>query len=192
VKPVLLPCVVALLALPLVAAGQEPPPGHVDAPFFAGQAMRALDEEADLLIQTGKVDDAIEALRHVYEFEVPREHPIYELKAHLIGRLAALYARKGAKDKALDTLKELLADVPPGTPAEAAAWLDAGTTYRALGMTDEALKAFNRAVELSTKLAKTGWRPPLRRGGRPGRGGPFQPPPNRPEGGAPVPTPQAP
>ncbi len=147
---------------------QEKPPGPPppDAGFFQGQAMRALNEKVDLLLDEKKSDLAIQELRRVYGFEVAKTQPSYEMKVRLIGRLAELYAATGKKAEALETVKGMLADVAPGTPAEAAAWLEAGTVYRVVGMPDEALKAFDRAIELSNKLAQTGWRPPRRERGR--------------------------
>jgi tetratricopeptide (TPR) repeat protein len=98
------------------------------------------------------------------------------MKVRVIGRLAKAYAEAGKKGDALDTVKKLLAEVPTGTPAEAAAWLEAGGVYRKVGMSEEALKAFDRSIELSKKLAKSGWAPPPFPGGpegpRSGAGGP--------------------
>ena len=174
---------IALVLLPVALAGQpgpppdrrtggrsqsEPPP-PLDAAFFLGQAMRAINEKADLLLEQKQTDAAVDELRRVFAINVPKDRPVYELKARLIGRLAGLYAASGKKTEALDTLQRLLAELPAGSPAEAAAWLDAGTAYRSLGMADEALKAFDRAIELSNQLAKTGWqerRQPPRQGAR--------------------------
>jgi tetratricopeptide (TPR) repeat protein len=178
----------AVLAVPVRAQG--PPPQAMDAPFFQGQAMRALDEKVSLLVEQGKTAAAIEELRRVWDMHIPKLHPTYELKTRLLGRLAALYAATGAKEKSLETIKALLADVGPGTPAEAAAWLDAGSVYKTLGMTDEALKAFDRAIELSTRLSQSGgWRPPQGPRGGPPRDGP---PPGlgRPEGDRQAPPPR--
>jgi len=119
--------------------GEPPPP--LDASFFLGQAMRAMNEKADLLLEQKQTEAAIQELRRVLGMEVPKDRPVYELKVRLVGRLAGLYATSGKKAEALETLKSLLAEVPTGSPAEAAAWLDAGTAYRTLGMPEEALKA---------------------------------------------------
>lgn len=174
-----------LLAAPLVA--QQPPgprpggPGGPDGPqgferrpqgppperdraFLYGQAMRALDEKASILIEQNRPDLAIEELKKVFTFDVPREHPVFEAKAHLIGRLATTYAITGRKKEAVETIQKLIAEVPPGSVAEATAWLEAGTVYKQAGMPDEALKAFDRAIELSQKLAKA---PPRGPAGRP-------------------------
>jgi tetratricopeptide (TPR) repeat protein len=191
---------IALLLVTCAAAAvcaQENPPGPPpqDSSFFQAMAMRALSEKVDLLLDQKRTDLAVQELRRVYTFDVPKAQPSYEMKVRLIGRLAELYAATGKKADALETAKGMLADVAPGTPAEAAAWLEAGTVYRAVGMPDEALKAFDRAIELSNKLAQTGWRPPRRAGvpgpregvpdrrpriGPPGEG-PFEPsPPHEP------------
>jgi len=180
--------VVALVSAPLLA--QEPPGASPpqDSGFFLGQAMRALNEKVDLLLDQRKTDLAIQELRRVYTFDVAKTAPTYEIKVHLVGRLAELCAAAGRKAEAIDTVKGMLSDVAPGTPAEAAAWLEAGTVYRAVGMPDEALKAFDRAIDLSTRLAQTGWRPPHHERGR----GAEQPPGERhPDGGVP-PTPRQP
>ena len=137
--------------------GGPPPP---DASSYKGQAMRAIDEKASLLLEGGRTADAIAALRDVYTLEVPTQSPFYELKVRIIGRLARAQADAGQKSEALDTIQRLLAEVQAGTPAEAAAWLDAGEVYRELGMADEALHAFDRSIGLSKKLAATGWTPP--------------------------------
>ncbi len=180
---------IALLVATCAAAGlraQETPPGPPpqDASFFQGQAMRALNEKVDILLDQKRTDLAIQELRRVYGFDVPKTQPSYEMKVRLVGRLAGLYAATGKKAEALETVKGMLADVTAGTPAEAAAWLEAGTAYRALAMPDDALKALDRAIELSQKLAQTGWRPPRREGGR-GRpeGAPGQRPPGAPPDG---------
>jgi tetratricopeptide (TPR) repeat protein len=157
---------VAVLLLPASLAAQ--PRGPMEAAFLRAQVLRALDEKVQILLEQGKTDAAIEELRRVYSVDLPKDHPAYEMKVRLIGRLAGVYAGTGKKQEALETLKGLLAELPPGTPAEAAAWLDAGAAYRALGMSDEAIKAFDRAIELSENLARAGGRPlPPRPGGRP-------------------------
>jgi tetratricopeptide (TPR) repeat protein len=179
-----LACTVVLLVSAVLGAQQEPgprpggapfdrdgPPPANDAAYLRAQVMRALDAKADLLVAQGKPDLAISELRRVLAFEIPKTHPAFELKARLVGRLASLYAANGKKAEALETIKALLAGVAAGTPAEAGAWLDAGTVYRALDMPDEALKAYDRAIELSTTLARTGWRPPQEQPGRHPPGG---------------------
>ena len=127
--------------------------------FYVAQELHAVDAKVTLLLQLGRTDAAIEELSRVEAIEVPKDHPVYEVKAHLIGRLAATYAEAGKKKQALETLQRLQADIPAGSPAEAAAWLDAGTVYKQLSMPDEALKAFDKAIELSQKLARSGRRP---------------------------------
>ncbi len=180
---------VALLVVTFAASAlsaQENPPGPPpqDASFFQAQAMRALNEKVDLLLDQKKTDLAIQELRRVYTFDVPRTQPAFEVKVRLVGRLAELYVATGRKAEALETVKGMLAEVAPGTPAEAAAWLEAGTVYRATGMPDEALKAFDRAIELSNRLAQSGWRPPRREGPRDRReGGPDRRPAGGPPGG---------
>lgn len=159
---------------PAPGPGNPPPP---DSSFFYAQAMRAMDEKASLLLDQGKTAQAIQALQEVYSLEVPKESPFYEMKVRVIGRLAKAYAESGRKAEALDTLKKLLAEVPPGTPAEAAAWLEAGGVYKQAGMPDDALKAFDRSIELSKKLAKSGRAPPPPPGGP---GGPRSGPGDRP------------
>ena len=145
----------------------NPPPR--DASFYQGQAIRAIDEKASLLLEQGKTEAAIEAFKQVYTLEVPKNSPFYEGKVRLMGRLAKAYAESGHKPEALDTVKKLIAELPPGTPAEAAGWLEAGSVYKKTGMPDEALKAFDKAIELSKKLAEKGWNPPPPPGGpRPG------------------------
>jgi tetratricopeptide (TPR) repeat protein len=126
--------------------------------------MRAIEEKSDVLLEAGKTDAAIETLQKVYTVDVPKPHPVYEMKVHLIGKLAVTYANHGRKKEAVDTMQKLLAEVPPDTPAEAAALVDAGVVYRQAGMTDEALKVFDRAIALSEKLAKA---PPRGPAGRP-------------------------
>ena len=133
------------------------PPG--DRFFFVAQELHAVDAKVSLLVQMGRTDAAIEELIRVEAIEVPKGHPVYEVKAHLIGRLAATYAEAGKKKQALETLQRLVADVPAGSPAEAVSWLDAGMVYKLLSMPDEALKAFDKAIELSQKLARSGRRP---------------------------------
>lgn len=169
--------------------GQSPPPPAKDAVFFKVQALQATEEKVDLLLEMKRVDAAIEELKKGLAIDIPKDSPAYEMKCHLAGRLAKAYADAGRKAEALDTVKKLLGDVLPGTPAEATAWLEAGSVYKKLKMSDEALKAFDRAIELSKKLAATGWKPagppPGPPGGsRPGPGG-DRPGPGggRPDGG---------
>ena len=174
------------LDLPVFAQGAPPqgPPARGGAPdgdrpgpppdrFPMALALRALDEKATLLLEQGKTDAALVELKRAFEFDVPKDHPAYELKAQSIGRLAITLTNVGRKKEAVETIQRLLAEVPPGSVAEAAAWLDAGTVYKQSGMPDEALKAFDRSIELAQKLAKTrgpAGRPPQPPpGGRPPR-----------------------
>lgn len=165
---------VALAAL-RAAAQEGPPPARFDRPFLEAQTLRALEAKASLLFEQGKPDAAIEELKRVFSVDVPKDVPFYEGKVHLIGRLAMAYAEQGKKKEAVETVQRLLADVPPGTVAEASAAFDAGQVYRLCGMPEEALKSFDRAIELSQKLAKS----PRGSAGRPpGPGGrPPGPPP---------------
>ena len=159
-----------------------PPDGERPEPpdrFPMALQLRALDEKASLLLEQGKTDAALVEMRRAFDVAVPKDHPAYELKAQVIGRFAATLAEAGRKKEAVETMQRLLADVPPGSVAEAAAWLDAGTVYRQCGMPDEALKAFDRSIELAQKLAKT----------RGPAGRPPQPPPG---GRAPRPQAQTP
>jgi tetratricopeptide (TPR) repeat protein len=160
--------------------GDRPPPGQKDDVFFKVQTLQAYEEKVDLLLEMGKIDAAIEELKKAQAVELPKGSPAYEMKCHLVGRMAKAYADAGRKAEALSTIQKLLADVLPGTPAEASAWLEAGSVYKKLKMNDEALKAFDKAIDLSKKLAQTGWRPP-----RPpdGEGGPPPPPGGRPAPG---------
>lgn len=152
---------------------QGPPP-EMDRVFLYGQAMRAIDEKVSILLEQNKPDAAIEELKKVQSFDVPRDHPMFEGKVHLLGRLAISYTNVGKKKEAVETIQKLLAEVPPDSVAEASAWLDAGTVYKQSGMPEEALKAFDRAIELSQKLAKSAPRGPA---GRPMPNGPGGPPP---------------
>jgi tetratricopeptide (TPR) repeat protein len=144
--------------------------------FLYAQMMRAIDEKTNVLLEQGKTDAAAKELERVFTIDIPREHPAYEGKAHLIGKLAAAYAAQGKKKEAVETLEKLLADVPPGSVAEASAWLDAGVVYKQVGLPDKALEAFDRAIALSEKLAKN---PPRGPAGRPLPPG-GRPPGNRP------------
>ncbi len=188
------------LAVPVIFAGQEAPPqtrpggpparrggqgeGMPQMPdptgFFQAQAMRAMDEKGSLLLEMGKNAEAIQALREVYTLDVSKQSPMYELKVHLIGNLAKAYLAAGQKSQALETMKKVLSEVPAGSPAEAAAWLEAGGVYKKAGMPEEALKAFDRSIELSEKLAVSGWAPPPPPGAP---GGPFSGPGGPPSGG---------
>jgi tetratricopeptide (TPR) repeat protein len=123
--------------------------------------MRGLEQKAGLLVDQGKFSEAAEVLKEVYSYDVPKDSPFYELKVRMVGHLAKTYAAAGRKAEALDTVKKMLADVPAGGPPEAAAWLEAGAVYKKLGMTQEALDAFDRSIEMSKKLAQT-WTPPAR------------------------------
>lgn len=136
-----------------------PGPGGMSRPpmeerFFHGMALMALDEKAGLLVEAGKPEAAIAELRRVYTYDLPKDHPVYEVRVRLVGKLARLLATSGQKDEAIKTVTDLLADVAKGTPSEAAAWFEAGKSYRQLGMTDDALKAFDRAIALSDELSK--------------------------------------
>jgi tetratricopeptide (TPR) repeat protein len=131
--------------------------------------MRAVDAKVNLLLEMGRTQQAIDELLRVESMDIPKQHPLYDVKAHLIGRLAISFSEAGRKKEGLETIQKLLADVPPGSPAEASAWLDAGVVYKQSSMPDDALKAFDKAIELSQKLARSGRRPvpPLGPGGRP-------------------------
>ena len=134
-----------------------PPDGERPEPpdrFPTALQLRALDEKASLLLEQGKTDAALVEMKRAFDVVVPKDHPAFELKAQVIGRFAATLAEAGKKKEAVETMQRLLAEVPPGSVAEAAAWLDAGTVYRRCGMPEEALKAFDRAIELAQKLAK--------------------------------------
>ncbi len=154
-----------------------PPEGDRSGPppdrFPMALALRALDEKATLLLEQGKTDAALVELKRTFDIDIPRDHPAYELKAQGIGRFAITLTNVGRKKEAVETIQRLLAEVPPGSVAEAAAWLDAGTVYKQSGMPEEALKAFDRSIELAQKLAKTrgpAGRPPQPPpGGRPQR-----------------------
>ena len=177
----------AFLAPPVSAQGLGPqgPPPHGGAPpegnrsgpgpdrFPMALALRALDEKATLLLEQGKTDAALVEMKRAFDVDIPRDHPAYELKAQGIGRFAITLTNVGRKKEAVETIQRLLAEVPPGSVAEAAAWLDAGTVYKQSGMPEEALKAFDRSIELAQKLAKTrgpaGRPPPPPPGGRPPR-----------------------
>lgn len=152
-----------------------------DRTFLYANMLRAIDGKATLLLEQGKTDAALKELERAGTIEVPRESPAYEAKVHMIGRLAMTYSHAGRKKEALDTVQRLLAEVPAGSVAEASAWLDAGEVYRQLSMNDEALKAFDRAIELSEKLARSP-RGPAGRPGPPPGGRPMGPPPNPPKG----------
>ncbi len=176
----------AFLAPPVSAQGLPPqgPPPHGGPPegdrsgpppdrFPMALALRALDEKASLLIEQGKTDAALVELKRAFDVDIPKDHPAYELKAQVVGRFAITLTNVGRKKEAVETIQRLLAEVPPGSVSEAAAWLDAGTVYKQSGMPEEALKAFDRSIELAQKLAKTrgpAGRPPQPPpGGRPPR-----------------------
>lgn len=175
------------LAAPSALAQGPPPPLEHDRVFFLMQSLRAIEAKTSLLLEQGKNEAAIEELKKVAAVEIPKELPLYEAKAHLIGRLAITYTNIGKKKEAVETIQKLLADVQPGSVAEATAYLDAGVVYRQAGMPDEALKAFDRALELSQKLAKTPRGPAGRPGLPPGPlgGPPGGPPRNHPKGDLP-------
>lgn len=172
-----IPTLVALL-VPLLLAAQERPPRpsgagnssgprregllplpRNDAIYFKMQTLHAIEGKVDILLEMGKITEAVEELKKVLVIDIPKDGPGYEVKSHLIGRLAKVYADAGRRAEALETVKKLLADAPMGTPAEATAWLEAGSIYKRLGMPEEALKAFDKAIDLSKKLAQTGWKP---------------------------------
>lgn len=154
--------------------GEPPHPPGPDRVFFQAQVLRAIEGKATLYMEQEKPEAAIEELKKALPIDIPREHPMFEAKAHLVGMLAIVYTNVGKKKEAVETIQKLLQEVPPGSVAEATATLDAGTVYRQAGMPDEALKAFDRAIELSQKLAA---RPP-----RGPAGHPMPPPPGRPPG----------
>jgi tetratricopeptide (TPR) repeat protein len=186
----------ALLVPATLAAQPSPPPNRggpglgsggpprADASFFRGLALMALDEKTTMLVDEGKAEAAIQELRKVYDYDLPRNNPVYEVKVRLIGKLARLCATTGKKAEAAKTIKDMLVDVAAGTPAEAAAWFEAGKTYKEAGMSDEALKAFDRSIELANALAKRGPMPggvPPGRGPREHRNLPPGPPPGGPQ-----------
>lgn len=145
----------------------------MEARFFNGLSLMAIDEKASMLAEGGKTDAAITELKKVYGYDIPKDHPVYEIRVRLIGKLAKLQAASGKKDEAKKTLGDMLVDVAKGTPSEATAWFEAGRAYRELGMTDEALKAFDKAIALSDELAKRDLGPGHGPGGPggPGEGG---------------------
>lgn len=156
--------------------GGAPPEGDRGGPppdrFPVALALRALDEKASLLLEQGKTDAALGEMKRAFELDVPKTGPAYEMKAQLIGRFAITLAEAGRKKDAVETIQKLLAEAPSGSVAEAAAWLDAGSVYRKAGMPEEALRAYDRSLELSKRLAKAGpsegaRRPPGERHGPP-------------------------
>ena len=187
---------VLLLSLLLAGslAAQEPrPPGPPsgqpdrgpDRNFFLAQTLRAIDSKAGILIDLGRHEAAADELKKVLALDIPKDGPMYEAKVHLVGRLAISLTNVGRKKEAVETIQKLLAEVPKDSVAEAQALLDAGTVYRQAGMPDEALKMFDRAIDLSQKLAAKAPRGPADGGGPPARGfQPGQPPP----GGRPGPN----
>ncbi len=186
-------CVALLLAAGPGAAQGAPRPGGApaggpDGPppdrFPLALAMRAIDEKASLLLEQGKTDAALAEMKRAFALDVPKDGPAYEMKAQLIGRFAVTLAEAGRKKDAVETIQKLLAEAPAGSVAEANAWLDAGSVYRKAGMPEEALKAFDRSLELAQKLAKirpAGDRPPR----RPPQGERRGPPPPRSPGEGP-------
>jgi tetratricopeptide (TPR) repeat protein len=147
--------ILALAAAVASAQVAGPPPDH-ERGFFLAQAMRAIDEKANLLIDQGKPEAAIVELEKVLTMDVPAWHPAFEMKVRMTGRLASTYAAVGRTTDAVRLVEKLLAAVPKDTPAEAAACLDAGMVYRQARMPEEALKAFDRAIVVSQKLAESG------------------------------------
>jgi tetratricopeptide (TPR) repeat protein len=131
----------------------------MEARFFNGMALMALDEKASMLAEAGRSAEAIAELQKVFTYDLPKDHPVYEVRVRLVGKLARLLASTGRKDDAVKTIQDLLADVAAKTPSEAAAWFEAGKTYREVGKTDEALKAFDKAIALSDELSKLRWEP---------------------------------
>jgi len=167
---------------------QGPPHGQADRGpdrnFFLAQTLRAIDQKAGILIDQGRHEAAADELRKVLAIDIPKDTPMFEAKVHLIGRLAISLTNIGKKKEAVETIQKLLAEVPKDSVAEAQALLDAGTVYRQSGMPDEALKMFDRAIDLSQKLAAKAPRGPAD-GGPPARGfHPGQPP----SGGRPGPN----
>lgn len=185
-RPYALTALAALALLPAALAAQPGPGpmagmgpggrgrqmmgGGPNNVFYLAQEVRALDEKVSLLVETGKADAAIAEAKKADAIDIPKDHPAYELKIHLLARPAQIYADTGRKKEALDALAKLGADVPKDGAAEAAYLLDAGRVYRKLKMTDEALKAFDRVIELSDKLARSARPRPIAAmgpGGRP-------------------------
>ncbi len=171
-------------APPQMPGGGGPPPGDPGRPpkearFFLGLSLMALDEKAGMLAEAGQTDAAIAELKKVYAYNLPKDHPVYEVRVRLVGKLAVLQAKSGQKAEAVKTIQAMLADVAKGTPAEAAGYFEAGKAYRELKMTDEALKAFDKAIEVSDALAKQEWKPgpPPQGGGGMRPGGPGERPP---------------
>jgi tetratricopeptide (TPR) repeat protein len=179
VKRLLLPSLLAF-AVSAPLAAQQGPPGppsrEFDRGFIYAQMLRAIEAKTSLLIDQGKPDAAIEELKKVVTLDVPKDHPAFEGKAHLMGRLATTLSLQGRKKEAVETIQKLLAEVPAGSVSEVSAVVDAGQVYRNCDMPDEALKSFDRAIELSQKLAKA---PPRGPAGRPGPHPPGPPPPPR-------------
>lgn len=178
----------AALALLPPALAAQPGPGPAgalprspdprsgpDRVFFLAQQVRALDEKVSLLVETGKPDVAIAVAKKAETVDIPRDHPAYELKVHLLARTAQIYADTGRQKEALEALAKVGEDVPKDGPAEAAFLLDAGRVYRRLKMPEEALRAFDRVIELSERLSRQGRRLDPGPGGRPG---PPSNPPN--------------
>ncbi len=154
--------------------GGQPPRPEDSRVFYQVQTLRAIENKADLLLEMGKTDMALEEFKRAFSVDIPRDEPAFEVKAHVIGKFAITLTNMDRKKEAVETIQKLLAQVAPGSVAEATAWLNAGTVYRQSGMPEEALKAFDRAIELSQKLARSpgpGGRPgpPLPPGGRPPR-----------------------
>jgi tetratricopeptide (TPR) repeat protein len=149
-KHVTLLAAILLTVAPLAAQGPPPPPNN----FIYAQMFRAIAMKTDMLVEQGKVEAAIAEMEKALAVDIRRDEPAYEMKAQLAGRLALTYAQVGRDADAVQTLQKLLAEVPSGSVAEAGALLDAGQVYRQLGMTEEAMKAFDRAIELSAKLAR--------------------------------------
>jgi tetratricopeptide (TPR) repeat protein len=142
------------------AVPAQEPPRDGDRAFFQAQVMRAIDEKATLLIEQGKPDAAVAELQRASAIDVPKDHPAFDMRARLLGRRAITLTALGRGKEGVEAIQTLIAEVPPGSPAEAAAWLDAGVVYRQAGMPDEALKAFDKAIELSQRLAEGGRRLP--------------------------------
>jgi tetratricopeptide (TPR) repeat protein len=130
--------------------GIGPPP---DSRFFHGLSLMALDEKASLLAEQGRNDAAIAELRKVYAYDLPKDSPVFEVRVRLVGKLARLLAAAGHTEEAVKTVGDLLTDVAKGTPSEAAAWFEAGKTYRTLGMVEDALRAYDQAIAASDELA---------------------------------------
>jgi tetratricopeptide (TPR) repeat protein len=168
--------VLSTLAAGTAPAQQGPPQGQggPDRGYLYGQILRAIDEKASMLIEQGKGEAAAEEMKRASTIDVPKDHPVFEMKVHLLGRLAITYTNLGRKQEALDTIRKVL-DVPLREAWPRPMPASTPTVYRQSGQPEEALKAFDRATELQ-KLRTDGT---LR--------APEGMPPNQPEKGGPAP-----